>query len=139
MALPYAEGELYFLRSALKFPDVGFDASDQNRFYDFILVEHVWNDYLSNGKHGSVYPNTTHARSVQVVCDPDEWTTDYLAWDATYVMFGNDVTGKTTSRTARLDNCRNGNDFRDREKGVTPKEVVIGPFLMVEKSTCGST
>lgn len=67
MALPYPEGEVYFLTEALKLTSDGytFDASDSKSFYQHCLVETVWNRAVTS-RNSKPYNNDNmpkHKRS----------------------------------------------------------------------------
>ena len=130
MAVPYAEGEVYFKRSALKDERTGWWLGSQKTFYDFCLIETVWTVPYQVGRPGSHTPDINRPRAYlthQTAHESYKWC--YFHWDRFEVSFGPNFDGTGITQKCILNNCPGGDSYRDKNSGG-PAKVVIRPCFM---------
>ncbi|KAI1022154.1 hypothetical protein LB504_007335 [Fusarium proliferatum] len=117
MALPYPEGEVFFLRSVLcnKNP-AHYQADNPAHFYSHLMVEFIWNVEADHGsKAANSWTGHSHSRSPYAIVKGSSWNTHYGNWKQLPFSYG----PRESDIRRRLEHnlCTNGNRFKKHEKG----------------------
>lgn len=123
MALPYPEGEVYFKRSALKYPGFAIDTDDKT-FYSHVLVETVWNMWHNSG---ITAPKFHHPRAKPISGYAEWYNTQFWVWDSQSALFGDSNDGTNITREVVLGKNANYNELRDKDQGG-PDKVHLQPI-----------
>ncbi|KAL9609783.1 MAG: hypothetical protein Q9167_005479 [Letrouitia subvulpina] len=131
MALPFIEGEVFFVRKALEEPRFyRFFPDDPKQFYGHMLIEHVWNRWTVsqntrpdfNAIDRRPHPRSTLERGRA----QGGWRTVFGHFPNWWINFGNDRRGRNILRTFDAQPNQNRNEMRDLDAGG-PARVVFRP------------
>lgn len=129
MALPWLEGEVFFVRNALVEPRYNFNPNDARNFYGHMLIEHAWNSWtVSNNTNPNFnqIDRRPHPRSTLQVGRAQGWKTYFGHFPHWWINFGNDRRGRNIRRTFNAQPNANRNEMRDLDAGG-PAKVVFRP------------
>ena len=130
MALPFIEGEVFFIRSALEEPHFyRFFPDDPRQFYGHMLIEHVWNRWtvsINTTPNFVGIENRPHPRSRLERGTAQGWRTEFGHFPNWWINFGNDRRGQNILRTFDAQPNQNRNEMRDLDSGG-PARVVFRP------------
>lgn len=129
MALPWLEGEVFFLRNALVEPRYNFNPNDAKNFYGHMLIEHAWNRWTISTNTNPDFDEIRrrpHPRSTLQIGRADRWGTYFGHFPHWWINFGNDRRGRNITRTFNAEPNPNRNEMRDLDAGG-PARVVLRP------------
>jgi hypothetical protein len=128
MALPYPEGEVFFMRSVLRNKDPAhYQADNPAHFYSHFMVEYIWNVEADHGsKNANSWDGHYHQRSPYAIVKGSGWGTHYGNWKQLPFSYG----PRESDIRRRLEHnlCTSGNRFKDHENGDAA-EVNICPTV----------
>ncbi|KAL5590384.1 hypothetical protein FOBRF1_013941 [Fusarium oxysporum] len=117
MAIPYPEGEVFFIRSVLRNKDpTHYQADNPAHFYSHLMVEFIWNVEADHGsKNANSWTGHSHPRSPYTIVTGSGWNTHYGNWKQLPFSYG----PRESDIRRRLEHnlCASGNRFKDHEKG----------------------
>ena len=131
MALPFLEGEVFFVRKALEEPHFyKFFPDDPEQFYGHMLIEHVWNRWtvsINTKPNFDDIQRRPHPRSkLESGRAQGLWRTVFGHFPEWWINFGNDRQGRNIRRTFNAQPNQNRNEMRDLDRGG-PAKVVFRP------------
>lgn len=99
MAWAYPEGECFFERVSLDNKN-GWTADNSEQFYSCVLVEIAWNVWWDGARHPpGPEPGTRALLDIVDNPRPQNYSTNFRAWDRLPICFGNKKDGSDSVGT----------------------------------------
>ncbi|GKU07876.1 unnamed protein product [Fusarium langsethiae] len=123
----HPEGECYFVRSSLKFPN-GWNADNKNHFYSHVLIEYYWNGWAATNTISRFHPRSvwSHGQNQGLP------RTRFGDWDRFWVGESKDKNPSNMTAIHSHPNSNNWNECRDLRDGG-PRKYILRPIQIHSK------